>query len=145
MSPREVRESVSADVYVQIQQFYATQMRLLDTGHAEEWADTFTDDGVFHQSVARPLRGREEIARAARRRVDDINTEGWARRHWLAMLEVQPAEDGAVTTRYYGVAMATPSNGSLTVYASTSCADTLVVEDGRWLVRHRWVEHDGKS
>ncbi|MBV1855592.1 nuclear transport factor 2 family protein [Catellatospora tritici] len=134
--------AVSAELYFQIQQFYSVQMRLLDTGQAEAWADTFTEDGVFHQSVAPALRGRHDIAVAARRRIDQLVTEGRTRRHWFGMLEVHLEDDGVVGTSYYGIAMATPAGGQLQIYASTEATDSLVFADGRWLVRHRWVSHD---
>lgn len=136
--------SSEAQIYFEVQQFYSRQMRLLDSGSAEAWADTFTEDGVFHQNVSVPLRGRAAIAVAARARVEQIRADSKVRRHWLGMLEVHPQADGLVHTSYYALAMATPRGKSLQVYVSTDNRDVLVNEGGRWLVKHRYVEHDGR-
>ncbi|PYC83788.1 hypothetical protein C7C46_08555 [Streptomyces tateyamensis] len=134
-----------AVTYYQVQQFYAQQMRLLDSGEAERWADTFTEDGVFHQNVdPAPLAGRSAIAVAARRRIETIKSDSLTRRHWLAMLEVDEQPDGRVRTRYYAMAMATPAGGRLEVYVSTVSEDVLVRSGDSWLVEHRYVVHDGR-
>ncbi|MEO3930513.1 nuclear transport factor 2 family protein [Micromonosporaceae bacterium B7E4] len=134
----------AADLHARIQQFYTRQMRLLDAGAAQEWADTFGDDGVFEQNVdARPLRGRAAIGAAAQRRIDALAADGMVRRHWLGMLQVHPSTDGTVRTRYYAFAMATRSDGRCPIYASTQAEDVLIpVADG-WRVSHRTVRHDG--
>ncbi|MFF7365873.1 nuclear transport factor 2 family protein [Streptomyces sp. NPDC008125] len=141
-------QAAAGELFQQIQQFYARQMRLLDTGAAEEWADTFTEDGVFHQNVAEPLTGRANIAVASRKRVDQLVGDGVTRRHWLGMLEVDPpGSDGVVRTRYYAISMATPRGAGARpqITASTVAEDTLVRHDGVWLVRHRLVTHDGTT
>ena len=58
--------AAAGELYNQIQLFYAEQMQLLDAGRAEEWARTFTDDGVFATNTgSEPVRGRAAIAAAA--------------------------------------------------------------------------------
>lgn len=134
---------VPAETYAQIQQFYARQMRLLDAGAAEQWADTFTEDGVFEETTKpEPLCGRQVIATSARARIDQIAGDDRTRRHWLGMLDVEPLDDATVRTKYYALAMATPRGGRLDVYVSTECADVLVWKNDTWLIRHRWVRHD---
>ncbi|MEU9731519.1 nuclear transport factor 2 family protein [Streptomyces sp. NPDC048002] len=133
-------------LYQRIQQFYARQMRLLDHGAVQEWADTFTEDGVFDQNVAAPLKGRVDIAAASQKRVDQIVADGITRRHWLGMLEVDPQDDeGVVRTRYYAVSLATERGAVVPprITASTYAEDTLVPSEGGWLVRYRRVTHDG--
>ena len=49
----------------EVQQFYARQMHLLDSGEADAWAETFTEDGVFAANAhPEPARGRETIRTA---------------------------------------------------------------------------------
>ncbi|WP_261719655.1 nuclear transport factor 2 family protein [Streptomyces sp. FZ201] len=135
---------MTAGLFQQIQQFYARQMRLLDNGAVEEWAATFTEDGVFDQNVAEPLTGRTTIAVAAQKRVDQLVAEGVTRRHWLGMLEVEPEDEhGVVHTRYYAFSLATERGGSPRITASTYAEDTLVRHEDGWLVRYRHVTHDG--
>jgi bifunctional aromatase (cyclase/dehydratase) len=139
-------QAPGGSLFQQIQQFYARQMRLLDHGAVEEWADTFTEDGVFDQNVAGPLTGRATIAVAAQKRVDQIVAEGITRRHWLGMLEVDPQdEQGLVRTRYYAFSMATECGGRPQITASTYAEDSLVRHEGGWLVRYRRVTHDGTT
>ncbi|MCL7424496.1 nuclear transport factor 2 family protein [Streptomyces sp. YS415] len=139
-------QAPDGSLFQQIQQFYARQMRLLDHGAVEEWADTFTEDGVFDQNVAGPLTGRATIAVAAQKRVDQIVAEGITRRHWLGMLEVDPRdEQGVVRTRYYAFSMATERGGRPQITASTYAEDSLVRHEGGWLVRYRRVTHDGTT
>lgn len=142
---------VSGEVYAQIQQFYAEHMQLLDAGEAEAWADGFTEDAVFAQNVKpEPWHGRETIARSIRRGVDRLAERGVVRRHWFGMVTASPApvgegQDGGerVRTRYYAVVFETPQGGKASLYLSTTGEDVLVRRDGRWLIEHRLVEHDG--
>jgi bifunctional aromatase (cyclase/dehydratase) len=132
-------------LYSRISQFYAWQMRLLDEGAAEAWADTFTEDAVFDEtSMPEPVRGRVELALAARRRVDQLAEQGRTRRHWLGMLEVAAAEDGTVQTSYYALALSTPPGGMPEVIASTVAEDILVHTAEGWQVQRRTVRQDGR-
>ena len=131
-------------LYVEVQQFYARQMRLLDENAAAEWADTFAPDGVFHQNVApAPVRGRDAIAVAAQRRVDELKASGLVRRHWLGMLEVDTRPDDTVWTRYYAFALSTSPDGEVQLYVSTVNEDVLHRSGDGWLVKDRRVVHDG--
>ncbi|WP_234425673.1 nuclear transport factor 2 family protein, partial [Streptomyces kebangsaanensis] len=63
----------SLEIQAEVQDFYARQMRLLDEGRAEEWAETFTEDGVFEQNVKpEPWRGRAEIVARMRAGLDRL-------------------------------------------------------------------------
>lgn len=133
-----------AELYTQIQQFYARQMGLLDDGRPEEWALTFTQDAVFEEPHRlEPVRGREAIRVSARARADRLAAEGIDFRHWLAMLDVREQEDGTVRARTYALAMRTPRGGDLDIFVSVVCRDVLVRQDGTWAVRHRDIQHDG--
>ncbi|MFE0178690.1 nuclear transport factor 2 family protein [Streptomyces sp. NPDC059002] len=135
---------VSADLYAHLQQFYARQMGLMDDGRPDEWAATFTDDGVFDEpNRLDPLRGRDAILASARERADRLAAEKLDFRHWLAMLDVQTQDDGTLRTRTYALAMRTPRGGSLDVFAHVVCHDHLVPVDGSWAVRHRRIDADG--
>lgn len=67
MSVTELPQAATtAGLYTEIQQFYAQQMHLLDDGRVEEWAHTFTTDGVFAANAQPvPAVGREAITAAA--------------------------------------------------------------------------------
>ncbi|WUG99433.1 nuclear transport factor 2 family protein [Streptomyces violaceus] len=137
-------EPVPAETYVAVQQFYARQMRLLDERRAEEWARTFTEDGVFAQNIVpEPLRGRDAVAAAVRRNLERTADTPEQRRHVFSMLTVVPGPDGSLSTRCYAQVLVTPAGGPARLHLSAVCEDELVPHGEGWLVRHRRVEHDG--
>lgn len=133
------------DLYVQIQQFYATQVQHLDALEFDEFAATFTEDGEFgHSDGTPPAKGRAEITTALseyqKRRYGDDPTQ---RRHWFDMLKVSPRPDGSIETSYYAVVLATkPGNPVAVPTPSCFVRDVLVPQDGRLLVRRRLVSPD---
>ncbi|MBB5783201.1 nuclear transport factor 2 family protein [Nonomuraea jabiensis] len=130
-------------LYAEIQAFYARQTRLLDRGRTDEWAATFTEDGVFEEVVkGERLEGREAIAASARKRADATAAEGVQRRHWFGMLEVDHEADGRLGATYYALVMSTPTGGGLAVYLSAEAHDVLVPHHDGWLVSHRSIRHD---
>ncbi|MCP2260264.1 SnoaL-like domain-containing protein [Streptoalloteichus tenebrarius] len=142
-------ETVSAEVYQELLRFYSRQMQLMDDGAADDWAATFTEDGVFEQNVVpEPWRGRREIATRMRAAAARVAASQLTRRHWIGMVSAQPrGGHGAdeVATRYYAVVFDTPRGGTATVHLSTLAEDVLVRAHGSWLVAHRRVLHDGTA
>ncbi|WP_073948913.1 nuclear transport factor 2 family protein [Streptomyces kebangsaanensis] len=137
---------VTAELYTQMQQFYAWQMGLIDDRKAEEWAATFAEDAVFEEaSRMEPLRGRAAIAASCRQRADRLEAEQTDFRHWLGMLDVHLQPDGTLRTRTYALAMRTRLGGPLEIFASVVCRDHLVPEGKGWLVQHRSLQHDGSG
>ena len=131
-----------AELHARVRQFYAAQMRLLDSGKAEAWADTFTDDAVFAANAqGEPTRGRAAIAAAARRTCAELSAAGRIRRHWIGMSEVEPQDDGTVRVTSYALIVETEAGGSPQLRMSTTCDDVLV-DDGSLRVRHRFVARD---
>ncbi|WP_333768957.1 nuclear transport factor 2 family protein [Streptomyces sp. IBSBF 2435] len=135
---------VGAQTYAEIVQFYSHHMQLLDNAEAEEWADGFTEDGVFAQNVKpAPTSGRSTIAASMRRGVDRLKNRNVVRRHWLSMVVADQVDADQVHTRYYAVVFETPVGGKASVYLSTTGKDVLVREDGRWRIKYREINHDG--
>ncbi|MEE1929391.1 nuclear transport factor 2 family protein [Streptomyces sp. TRM 70351] len=138
---------VSAQVYTDVQQFYARQMNLIEGADADPdaWAETFTEDAVFEAGgQPEPQVGREAIRASVREGVAGIAAAGLDFRHWFGMLDVTAEPDGSLRTRYYALAVATPRGGPLGVRGSLLCHDHLVPRDGRWQVRRRSVAADGR-
>lgn len=139
------RTTSFADLYVEVQQFYANQVHLLDALRAEEFAATFTEDGVFdHSPGSPPASGREGISAAIRahqeRRYGNDPTQ---RRHWFNMLRVLPQDDGSIRTDYYAMVLATRPEQPVVVPASAcSVQDLLVREEGALRNRSRRVVAD---
>ncbi len=140
---KTVELSTEAALYQEIQHFYARQMRLLDESRVQEWADTFTEDGVFAANAhPAPQSGRAEIVEGARRASQLLADQKVQRRHWLGMLEVREAEEGTLTAHTYALVINTPQGGRPTVEFSTSCDDVLTRENGTLQVRSRQVYRD---
>ncbi|GAA5075246.1 nuclear transport factor 2 family protein [Streptomyces sp. SID10815] len=139
---------VSADLYAQVQQFYARQMGLIDDGRPVEWAGTFTEDATFQEAsrLDAPLEGRAAIRESAVARQGRLDADKTDFRHWLSMLDVRPQPDGSLRTRTYALAMRTRRGGPLEIFASVLCHDHLVPADGGgWQVRERDLYHDGSG
>jgi SnoaL-like domain len=134
----------TAELYQDVQHFYARQMQALDAGATQVWAETFASDGVFAAGgMPEPVQGRDAIAAGAQKIVDQFAEAGVSRRHWIGMLTVTPQNDGTVHARSYALVLEIPRGGEVVARRSTLCDDVLVPASGTWLVRHRMVTRDG--
>ncbi|MFJ8535816.1 nuclear transport factor 2 family protein [Streptomyces sp. NPDC093591] len=143
--PSTPQNGTFTDLYVEIQQFYAHQVHHLDALHAEEFAATFAEDGVFHHSVgAPPAKGRGEIVAAIRAHQErKYGTDPAQRRHWFNMLQVMPQDDGSIVTEYYALVLVTRPGEPVAVTApSCFVRDVLVRESGQLLNLERTVVAD---
>ncbi|MCQ6556737.1 nuclear transport factor 2 family protein [Streptomyces sp. C10-9-1] len=129
-----------------IQRFHARQMQLLDSGDAEAWAATFTEDGLFAPpSLPEPVRGRAALAAGVRTAHEALAAEGEVRRHVLTTAAVgDPEPDGSVRVRSYVQVVATRKDEAPRLLLMCVCEDVLVVEDGEWRVRERYVTRDDR-
>ncbi|WP_243717618.1 nuclear transport factor 2 family protein [Actinomadura sp. KC345] len=133
------------ELYAEIQDFYARHMHLLDAGAAEEWARTFTEDGVFAApSLAEPVRGRAAIAAGVRASAAELAEAGETHRHVLCMTALEPEPDGTLRARSYAQIIATRHGGSPRLLMMCVCEDVLVREAGGLLVRERRVTRDDR-
>src|SRR5437660_7716433 len=108
----EVRISAEDALLLEVQRFYAAQMQLLDDGRAEQWAGTFTDDGVFAADAwPEPARGRRAIAEGARKTTEDLARRGVRRRHWLGMPAITRSDGDTLAVRSYALVIETPRAG----------------------------------
>jgi 3-phenylpropionate/cinnamic acid dioxygenase small subunit len=138
-----VHGAADALLYAEVQHFYARQMRLLDEGAVHEWAQTFTDDGVFAANAhPRPCEGRAAIEAAARQSAQELARDRVQRRHWLGMLQVDDRPDGSILARSYALIVSTPQGGQAAVHLSCACDDVLVREYGTLRVQRRQVYRD---
>lgn len=136
-----------SELYAEVQDFYARQVRLQDGGEVEEFAATFTDDARFaHGGGAPPLRGRAEIIDAARQVNERLARDGVRRRHWFAMMSATPGEEASVRADFYALVIAIREGEPPAIEMSCAVHDVLVRDgDGGLLTRSRTIEPDGAS
>ncbi|MCI3275058.1 nuclear transport factor 2 family protein [Streptomyces cylindrosporus] len=139
-TPRTI-ESLNAEV----QQFYARHMHLLDSGRAEEWARTFTEDAVFApEHRPEPVVGRAALTAAVRAAYEGLVAAAEVRRHWHGMVAVEPQQDGSLHVRCYALIVGTTVGADPVLKMSCVCEDVLVRgQDGELKVRERRVTKDG--
>jgi hypothetical protein len=135
--------SAKADLHAQVSDFYARQMRLLDDGAADAWAETFTDNGTFIASGQQAATsGRAKLAAAARASQAELAAAGIVHRHWLSMITVDQGSDGTIRARCYALVIATQRGGDSVIHRSTTCDDVLLRDGDGFVVRSRSVTRD---
>lgn len=131
------RQQTFDQLYVEVQQFYARHIQLMDEGPADEAAWTFTEDAsmLSPPKIAEPIVGRASIAAGLRKHLADA---GETYRRCYTMVSVRPLPDGEVHVRSYVQVIATPRGGTSRLHAMCVCEDVLV-RDGDELKVHRRV------
>ncbi|MGV4982318.1 nuclear transport factor 2 family protein [Streptomyces sp. NRAIS4] len=138
-----VRSMEFAALYAEVQQFYAHQMRILDTHDTERWADTFTEDAILElPTLPAPVRARAGLARYVRAGAARQRRTGGRLDHWVGMLDVRPRTDGSLHTRCSALVYVTPSEGGPRVLYVCVMEDVLVRSHGEWRTAHRRVTRD---
>ncbi|MET7986435.1 nuclear transport factor 2 family protein [Streptomyces sp. NPDC005281] len=136
-------ETQFAALYAQAQQFYAHQMRLLDTHDTERWAATFAENAVLHlPSRPAPVRARTALAGYVRAGAARQRRAGSRLDHWVGLLDVRPQTDGSLHTRCSALAYVTPGDGGPRVLYVCVMQDVLIRCRGEWRIVHRRVTRD---
>jgi len=128
--------------YPRVQLFYAAQLRMLDELDVQGYAATFTPDAEFaHTPGQPPARTRggilAELIEAARR----FATDPVQRRHWVNMIHLTPADDGALISHAYCLVVKIRP-GQQPTFVSCVMHDVLVEGDAGLLTRSRVIEYD---
>jgi actinorhodin biosynthesis protein ActVIA len=134
----------TALLYAEVMQHHAVQMQALDALRFEDYAATFTEDGVFRHTPGRePARGRGGIVADLVEFHERVANDPVQRRHWFSMLAIKVLDDGAVQADFYTLVVTVRPEQKPVLAPSCTVRDILVrAEDGRLLNRSRWVEHD---
>ena len=131
----------TAELYVEVQQFYAHQMPLLEDGRIEEFVLTFTEDGTFeHAPDGWRLEGREQLVTAMRANIPRYG--GSIFRHWFDKLRVEAVAPDTLKTSFAALVSVTDAEGKVTFEPTSTVSDVLVREDGVLHTRARVVGHD---
>lgn len=165
---------ISAELYVEVQSFYARQMPLLEERKLEEFLETFTEDCTLeHVPFGWRFEGREQLLKemsarrgdAARPRVEETSArrareenipyyDGLVYRYWFDRLLVEPApaagedaltDEDALRVRYLAIVSMTDAEGKVSFEPTTVVQDTLVRRDGELATKRRVVTHDSAN
>ena len=128
---------LSTQDLVEIQQLYAKYNHAIDSGNAEEWADTFTPDGVFNGRFT----GREALMGFIKTWKERMN--GGNRRHWNSNLSIRGTSEAATGAVYLMLMDVSTKPASI---ASTGMyADELVKTPAGWRFKNRVVKVDAPA
>jgi hypothetical protein len=132
--PGLAADKLTVQDYMEIEQLYAKYNHAIDSGDADTWAATFTEDGVFNTRFA----GTEQLKgfiKLWREKMDGAN-----RRHWNSNLKLDATPEGvngAVYLILYNVGVKPVAIASTGMYA-----DTLVKTKAGWRFKTRVVKGD---
>lgn len=131
-----------SEIHCQVEQFYASQMQVLDEGDAAAWAATFTEDGVFTSNgMPDQVTGRAALQAGAVHAISQLTTSGVTRRHIVSNIRVEQVSDDVLRVSSY-VPVIDTVDGEARIKTSTVMHDTLTRSGATWLVSHRTVLRD---
>lgn len=131
------------ELYTEVLQHYARQMRLLDDRDLAAYAATFTEDGVFSHSPGRePARTRPGILAELEAFHEQFATDPMTRRHHFSQVDVDPRPDGSIGVVCYALVVIRRPDAAPEIRASCVVHDELVRGETGLLNRSRRVEID---
>ncbi|MCZ2526334.1 nuclear transport factor 2 family protein [Streptomyces sp. NPDC059506] len=141
--PTSKPDVVPPELYARVQHFYAHQMQHLDGLRFDEYAATFTEDGVFqHSPDAEPARGRDGIVRELVEFHRRFEGDPVQRRHWFNHIALEPADDGALRSTVYALVVTVRPGGRPETAPSCVVHDVLTDGPDGLLLRSRRITHD---
>jgi hypothetical protein len=125
----------------EIHELVARYNKAIDTGDADGWADTFTEDGEF-DGLAGVFKGRDELRAFVRSYVTDPAFADWAAsQHWTTNFVIDG--DGDRAELFAHVKMVKPEADGGRIILVGWYEDSLVKVGGRWLFTKRTVRSSG--
>ncbi|WP_329787034.1 nuclear transport factor 2 family protein [Lentzea sp. DG1S-22] len=135
---------VSVEVHIEVQTFYAQQMRLLDALDIEGYAQTFTEDGVTdHAHRGEKVEGRAALIAGANAALPRYR--GVAVRHWNDHYLIDEADENTLNVTYCSLVTRTDAEGKVTFEPTFFIEDVLVRVDGQLRTKSRTVHRDGQA
>ena len=121
----------------EIHELVARYNKAIDTGDANGWADTFTEDGVF-DGIAGVFNGRAELAGFVSDYTSDPQFADWAAsQHWTTNLVIDGDDDVAHVFAHVKMVKPEPDGGRIILVGWYE--DDVAKVNGRWLFTKRVV------
>ncbi|MFD7450305.1 nuclear transport factor 2 family protein [Kitasatospora sp. NPDC059827] len=144
MSP--VREGVGAELYAEVQQFYARQMQALDGGRFAEYAATFTADGTFqHTPGTEPAVGPAGVEKELEAFHERFRDDPVQRRHYFNQIVLEPLENGDLRSTVYALIVRVRPQERPEVWPSCVVHDVVAVTEQGIRLRSRSISYDQLS
>lgn len=135
--------TVTNDDRVEIRELISRYNKAIDTGDADGYANTFTQDGQFIGIVG-TFNGRDELrAFAAAYATEEQYAEFASAQHWVTNIVVDPVEgdsDRATVFSHIQMVKPLPEGGRILLVGHYD--DVVRRTDGRWLFEQRIVVSD---
>jgi actinorhodin biosynthesis protein ActVIA len=133
-------------LYARVQHFYAWQMQALDDRQFEEYANTFTPDGVFkHSPKLEAAHGRAGIVKALVDFHHRFDNDPVQRRHWFNHVKLELLPDGSISSTVYVLVVTTRPGGKPEIAPSCVMRDVLMPDGDALYTRSRRVSHDQET
>jgi 3-phenylpropionate/cinnamic acid dioxygenase small subunit len=128
------------ELYIEVADFYAHQMPLLEEGELEAFVQTFTEDCVFGYDGAWQVAGREALLGGVRANVPRYGTSRI--RHWFENRRVAVREDGTIESAATSLVSVTSEDGEVSFEPSCVVRDELVRTEQGLRAKSRIIRHD---
>jgi actinorhodin biosynthesis protein ActVIA len=136
-----VPDSLTPELYVEVQAFYAHQMPLLERREVERFVATFTPDGSFsHAQYGWQMTGHDEMITATHANLSRYGTA--TIRHWFENRVISPVDDNIIQVTQTALVSVTGEDGTVTFEPSCTVHDVLVRQDGGLRTLSRVISHD---
>ncbi|MGA4847512.1 nuclear transport factor 2 family protein [Streptomyces sp. G5(2025)] len=135
---------IDAELYIEVKNFYARQMRVLDDLDIEQFILTFTENG----SVAHPHRNEKTVGHENMRTKMNAMLPGYqgtVTRHWFDHFLLEEHEGDALRVTYYSLVTQSNDKEEVTFFSSSSVEDIMVREGGELRIRDRIIYRDNPA
>jgi 3-phenylpropionate/cinnamic acid dioxygenase small subunit len=134
----------SVEDYVKIMQLYARYARAIDSGDGKGWANCYAAKGQYLSSTFGECNGRPELEVFAVDHFKRWIDKGIQTRHWNNQVLLTDNGDGTITGSVYLLLAGVKKNEAPQLYLQTIYTDTLIKEEGRWVMKQRRSDADMK-
>jgi 3-phenylpropionate/cinnamic acid dioxygenase small subunit len=123
--------------YIEVTQLYARYARAIDSGDGKGWSNCYAQRGRYKSTTFGECNGREELDVFAVDHFKRWIDKGIQTRHWNNQVLLTQNEDGTITGSVYVQLFGVKKGERPQSYLQTTYTDTLIREDGRWVLKER--------
>jgi 3-phenylpropionate/cinnamic acid dioxygenase small subunit len=132
----------SIDDYYRITQLYARYAHAIDSGDGRGWSNCYARQGQYKSTTFGECNGREELDVFAVDHYKRWIDLGIQTRHWNNQVLLTQNADGSITSKVYVQLFGVKKGERPISYLQTTYTDTLIQEDGQWVLKSRHSNAD---